>query len=195
MQFGLFVVLVLILMDIADSSKFGKGRRQKRKCKNNNCETCFSRNFCTKCNEGFYLHKGSCYLTCPEGFTAVNGTMECSTAQCEMSEWGAWSPCSRTPKQCGKKKGWEERSRKMLQTPLGGMSLCPPTTEKRKCPMPKIACPVEERGRKKDKDEQGKKEKNRNRNKNTEDAKSGSKKRKGQQRVTLMPITPSIPAQ
>ncbi|XP_053563121.1 R-spondin-1 [Bombina bombina] len=258
MQFGLFAVLFLILMDIADSSKIVKGRRHRRrstevsmvcskecllcsefngclkcspkyffllerndirqtgvcllscpagyfdvrnleinkcvKCKINNCETCFSKHFCTKCNEGFYLHKGSCYATCPEGFTAANGTMECSSAQCEMSEWGSWSPCSRAGKQCGKKKGFEERSRKVLQAPLGGISLCPPTTERRRCTMPRIPCPKGEKGRKNNKkDEQGKKEKNKNRNKNTEDA--GNKKRKGQPRVTSMPFTPSVPAQ
>ncbi|XP_062365100.1 R-spondin-1 isoform X3 [Cinclus cinclus] len=49
------------------------------KCKIENCESCFSRNFCTKCKEGLYLHKGRCYVTCPEGYAAANGTMECSS--------------------------------------------------------------------------------------------------------------------
>ncbi|XP_010222521.1 PREDICTED: R-spondin-1 [Tinamus guttatus] len=49
------------------------------KCKIENCESCFSRNFCTKCKEGLYLHKGRCYVTCPEGYSAANGTMECSS--------------------------------------------------------------------------------------------------------------------
>lgn len=48
-------------------------------CKIENCESCFSRNFCTKCKEGLYLHKGRCYVTCPEGYAAANGTMECSS--------------------------------------------------------------------------------------------------------------------
>lgn len=48
-------------------------------CKIENCESCFSRNFCTKCKEGLYLHKGRCYVTCPEGYSAANGTMECSS--------------------------------------------------------------------------------------------------------------------
>lgn len=48
-------------------------------CKIEHCEACFSHNFCTKCQESLYLHKGRCYLTCPEGSTAANGTMECSS--------------------------------------------------------------------------------------------------------------------
>ncbi|KTG44768.1 hypothetical protein cypCar_00013704, partial [Cyprinus carpio] len=45
-------------------------------CKIENCEACFSRNFCTKCKEGLYSHRGRCFSSCPEGFT-INGTMEC----------------------------------------------------------------------------------------------------------------------
>uniref|UniRef100_A0A4X2JV49 R-spondin 1 n=1 Tax=Vombatus ursinus TaxID=29139 RepID=A0A4X2JV49_VOMUR len=49
------------------------------KCKIENCEACFSHNFCTKCKEGLYLHKGRCYPACPEGSSAANSTMECSS--------------------------------------------------------------------------------------------------------------------
>ncbi|XP_068121534.1 R-spondin-1 [Hyperolius riggenbachi] len=256
MQFGLFTVLVLILMDIADSSKVVKGRRHKRrstevslgcgkgceacsevngcikcsprlfihlerndirqigvclqscpagfygdrnrnmnkctKCKVTNCENCFSKTFCTKCNDGFYLHKGVCYSTCPEGFVAANGTMECSSVQCEMSDWGSWSPCTRTAKQCRKKKGTEVRSRKVLKAPLGEASLCPAIKEKRKCTMPQVQCTKEEGSRKNKKENQDEKKEKNNKNKNKEQG--GNKKRKNQQRVTSMPITPSIPA-
>ncbi|XP_056416571.1 R-spondin-1 [Hyla sarda] len=249
MQFGLFTVLVLILMDIADSSRVVKGRRHRRRstdvsqsctkgceacsefngcvkclpklfillerndirqigvclqscpkgyygdrnrdiskcmrCKMTNCEECFSKTFCTKCNDGFYLHKGVCYSTCPEGFIAANGTKECSSTQCEMSEWGSWSPCTPKGKKCGRKNGFEERSRKVLKAPLGGESLCPPTTEKRKCAMTANTCP---KGEGKNRKNQGKGNKNKNRNVGT-----GNKKKRNQQRVTSMPITPSVP--
>nr|XP_023410315.1 R-spondin-1 isoform X2 [Loxodonta africana] len=49
------------------------------KCKIEHCEACFSHNFCTKCKESLYLHKGRCYPACPEGSAAANGTMECSS--------------------------------------------------------------------------------------------------------------------
>lgn len=48
-------------------------------CKIEHCEACFSHNFCTKCKESWYLHKGRCYPACPEGSTAANGTMECGS--------------------------------------------------------------------------------------------------------------------
>lgn len=48
-------------------------------CKIEHCEACFSHNFCTKCKENLYLHKGRCYPACPEGSAAANGTMECSS--------------------------------------------------------------------------------------------------------------------
>lgn len=48
-------------------------------CKIEHCEACFSHNFCTKCQEGLYLHKGRCYPACPEGSTAANSTMECGS--------------------------------------------------------------------------------------------------------------------
>ncbi|KAG8451504.1 hypothetical protein GDO86_003639 [Hymenochirus boettgeri] len=251
MQFGLFAVLVLILMDIADSNKFVKERRHRRrstekskacpkgcevctefngcmkcsaklfillertdirqtgiclqscpkgyfdernrdsnsclKCKINNCETCFSKNFCTKCKEGFYSNKGSCY-SCPEGFHAVNGTAECRSSQCEMSEWGAWSQCSRTVK-CGKKKGTKERSRMVLKAPLGDPASCPTSIEQRKCTMPKISCEKGEKEKGGNKDTKGQKKQKQ------KQEEGGNKKRKVQQKVTSMPITPSIPVQ
>ena len=41
------------------------------------CDTCFNKNFCTKCKSGFYLHLGKCLDNCPEGLEANNHTMEC----------------------------------------------------------------------------------------------------------------------
>ncbi|MBV94748.1 R-spondin-3, partial [Eschrichtius robustus] len=46
------------------------------KCKAD-CDTCFNKNFCTKCKSGFYLHLGKCLDNCPEGLEANNHTMEC----------------------------------------------------------------------------------------------------------------------
>ncbi|XP_053868044.1 R-spondin-1 isoform X3 [Malaclemys terrapin pileata] len=165
------------------------------KCKIENCEACFSRNFCTKCKEGLYLHKGRCYSTCPEGYSAANGTMECSSpAQCELSEWGPWGPCAKKRKLCGFKKGNEERSRKVLQAPSGDVSVCPATTELRRCTVQKNQCPEGKRKRKEEQEKRDNTNGNRNQ-KDTKDAKSGTKKRKGQQRGTVVPMTPASPAQ
>ncbi|MGH0174623.1 UNVERIFIED_CONTAM: hypothetical protein FKN15_068561 [Acipenser sinensis] len=111
------------------------------KCKIDNCEACFSRNFCTKCKEGLYLHKGRCYSSCPEGFAALNGTVECSSVvQCELGEWGSWGPCTKKGKLCGFKKGTQNRTRESLQPPLAEPSLCPPETENRMCTVQKKPC-------------------------------------------------------
>ncbi|MBN3272458.1 BORE1 protein, partial [Polyodon spathula] len=111
------------------------------KCKIDNCEACFSRNFCTKCKEGLFLHKGRCYSSCPEGFAALNGTMECSSVvQCELGEWGSWGPCTKKGKLCGFKKGSQNRTREALQPPPAEPSLCPPETESRTCTVQKKPC-------------------------------------------------------
>lgn len=36
-------------------------------CKAQECERCFSKDFCTKCKGGFQLYKGKCFSSCPEG--------------------------------------------------------------------------------------------------------------------------------
>ncbi|KAH0631044.1 hypothetical protein JD844_005125 [Phrynosoma platyrhinos] len=157
------------------------------KCKIENCEDCFSRNFCTKCKEGLYLHKGRCYTACPEGFSAANGTMECSSpAQCEMSEWGPWGPCSKRQKLCGFRRGNEERSRKILQAPSGDASICPAVTELRRCIVQRNQCPE---GRKKKKDEQSNANEDRSR-KDGKESRTGAKRRKGQPRGTPTPDGP-----
>lgn len=58
-----------------------------------------------------------------------------------MSEWGPWGPCSKKRKLCGFKKGNEDRTRRILQAPSGDVSLCPATTEVRRCTVQKNQCP------------------------------------------------------
>lgn len=62
-----------------------------------------------------------------------------------MSEWGPWGPCSKKRKLCGFKKGNEDRTRRILQAPSGDVSLCPATTEVRRCTVQKSQCPEGER--------------------------------------------------
>ncbi|NXT85625.1 RSPO4 protein, partial [Zapornia atra] len=47
------------------------------KCRSPSCESCFSRDFCMKCKDKFYLHKGQCLRQCPPGTRAQPGTREC----------------------------------------------------------------------------------------------------------------------
>ncbi|XP_027704383.1 R-spondin-3 [Vombatus ursinus] len=116
------------------------------KCKAD-CDTCFNKNFCTKCKNGFYLHLGKCLDTCPEGLEANNHTMECaSIVHCEASEWSPWSPCMKKGKTCGFKRGTETRVREIIQHPSAKGNLCPPTSETRKCVVQRKKCPKGERG-------------------------------------------------
>ncbi|XP_029419576.1 R-spondin-3 isoform X1 [Nannospalax galili] len=118
------------------------------KCKAD-CDTCFNKNFCTKCKSGFYLHLGKCLDSCPEGLEANNHTMECvSIVHCEASEWSPWSPCTKKGKTCGFKRGTETRVREILQHPSAKGNLCPPTSETRKCTVQRKKCSKGERGRK-----------------------------------------------
>lgn len=162
------------------------------KCKIEHCEACFSHNFCTKCQEGLYLHKGRCYPACPEGSTAANSTMECgSPAQCEMSEWSPWGPCSKKRKLCGFRKGSEERTRRVLHAPGGDQTNCSDTKETRKCTVRRTPCPE---GQKRKKAGQGRRE-NANRHptrKNSKEPGSNSRRHKGQQQPqpgTAGPLT------
>lgn len=98
------------------------------KCKAD-CDTCFNKNFCTKCKSGFYLHLGKCLDNCPEGLEANNHTMECvNIVHCEVSEWNPWSPCTKKGKTCGFKRGTETRVREIMQHPSAKGNLCPPQT-------------------------------------------------------------------
>ncbi|XP_073075671.1 R-spondin-3 isoform X3 [Manis javanica] len=137
--------IILNFMEYIGSQNASRGRRQRRKCKAD-CDTCFNKNFCTKCKNGFYLHLGKCLDNCPEGLEANNHTMECvSIAHCEAGEWGPWSPCAKKGKTCGFKRGTETRVREITQHPSTKGNLCPPTSETRKCTVQRKKCQKGER--------------------------------------------------
>lgn len=62
-------------------------------------------------------------------------------AQCEMSEWSPWGPCSKKRKLCGFRKGLEERTRRVLHAPGGDHTTCSDTKETRKCTVRRTPCP------------------------------------------------------
>lgn len=41
------------------------------------CDSCFNKNFCTRCRAGFYLHLGKCQENCPEGLVRSDTQREC----------------------------------------------------------------------------------------------------------------------
>ncbi|GAB0199497.1 R-spondin-1 [Grus japonensis] len=167
------------------------------------CDLCSEFNGCLRCSPKLFIllerndirQIGICLPSCPLGYFGLRNTdMNKCITQCEMSEWGPWGPCSKKRKLCGFKKGNEDRTRRILQAPSGDVSLCPATTEVRRCTVQKNQCPE---GKRKKKEEQGKQDNtngNRNR-KDTKDAKSGTKKRKSKQRGAAVPTTSASPAQ
>uniref|UniRef100_A0A8B9ZT34 R-spondin-2 n=2 Tax=Anas TaxID=8835 RepID=A0A8B9ZT34_9AVES len=111
------------------------------KCRSPSCESCFSKDFCMKCKEKFYLHKGQCFRQCPPGTAAQPGTRECQET-CEPGPWGEWSACTHEGRTCGCKWGLETRVREVLGTPREEGASCPALLETRKCRLRKH-CPGE----------------------------------------------------
>ncbi|KAJ0066283.1 hypothetical protein NL108_005514 [Boleophthalmus pectinirostris] len=169
-----------------------EGNNRCTQCKVDNCETCFNRNFCTKCKEGLYSHSGRCYVSCPPGQQPANDTMECTdprVANCELSEWSEWSTCAKKNKTCGFKKGSQSRLRVPLSlAPSTGPSpipspVCTPLTEKRKCEVVKTPC-VKDRKNKGARTNPNRREREGTRGRGRG---GGGKRRKGHVRTTTSP--------
>ncbi|XP_028836167.1 R-spondin-1 isoform X2 [Denticeps clupeoides] len=209
MQLELLALVVIILSSMGHSSdsnlKLAKERRQRRKCKIENCEECFSRNFCTKCKEGLYSHRGRCYTSCPDGFSTANGTMECAV-QCELGEWSAWGPCMKKNKTCGFKKGSQTRLREPVQALSSfstsgppAQSTCSPESETQRCAVPRRVPCVRGGGKKKNERHEGQRNHEKSGGKNRgREAKEKSRGRAGggrrkKSRATAAPVTTLSP--
>ncbi|XP_027646127.1 R-spondin-4 isoform X1 [Falco rusticolus] len=111
------------------------------KCRSPSCESCFSRDFCMKCKDKFYLHKGQCFRQCPPSTAAQPGTRECQET-CEPGPWSEWSACTHESRTCGCKWGVETRVREVPAAAREEGAACPALLETRKCRMRKH-CPGE----------------------------------------------------
>ncbi|KAA0703536.1 R-spondin-2 Cysteine-rich and single thrombospondin domain-containing protein 2 [Triplophysa tibetana] len=109
------------------------------RCRIDNCEACFSKDFCTKCKPEFYLHKGRCFDKCPEGFAPLEDSMECGEG-CEVGQWTEWGSCNRRNKTCGFKWGLETRTRHIVKKPPKDTIPCPTIAESRRCKMAMRHC-------------------------------------------------------
>ncbi|XP_074461465.1 R-spondin-4 isoform X1 [Larus michahellis] len=109
------------------------------KCRSPSCESCFSRDFCMKCKDKFYLHKGQCFRQCPPSTTAQPGTRECQET-CEPGPWSEWSACTHEGRTCGCKWGLETRVREVAGAAKEEGAVCPALLETRRCRMRKH-CP------------------------------------------------------
>ncbi|XP_038057190.1 R-spondin-4-like [Patiria miniata] len=114
------------------------------KCQVENCEDCFARNFCVRCQSPYYAHEGKCFTVCPEGTWGDRKSGDClETVHCEVSEWGSWSTCRKNGADCGYKWGEETRMRGIMTQATPGGKACPELTETRKCRILQRNCPVD----------------------------------------------------
>ncbi|KAL7874539.1 hypothetical protein SRHO_G00055090 [Serrasalmus rhombeus] len=58
---------------------FGTRSPEKNDCSKcgSECDTCFDKNFCTRCRAGSYLHKGKCQESCPDELVSSDTKREC----------------------------------------------------------------------------------------------------------------------
>ncbi|XP_017331982.1 R-spondin-3 [Ictalurus punctatus] len=65
---------------------FGTRSPEKNDCSKcgSECETCFDKNFCTRCRAGSYLHKGKCQESCPDDLVPSDIKREC-VAPCPVN--------------------------------------------------------------------------------------------------------------
>lgn len=68
--------------------------------------------------------------------------MECTPqVHCEVGEWSEWSPCSRSGRTCGFRRGQETRTRLVLQYPSPFGRPCPDISEIKECLVKRRRCP------------------------------------------------------
>ncbi|XP_061531538.1 R-spondin-3 [Phycodurus eques] len=106
------------------------------------CELCVNSETCTRCRPGLYQLNGRCHHICPDDYEPSDKLMECiRQVHCEVAEWSEWSPCSRSDRTCGFKRGQETRKRLVLQhsSPFGRP--CPEILEIKECLVKRKQCP------------------------------------------------------
>ncbi|XP_077432221.1 R-spondin-3 isoform X1 [Vanacampus margaritifer] len=106
------------------------------------CELCENSEMCTICQPGLYQLNGRCHRICPDDYEPNDKLMECvPQVHCQVAEWSEWSPCSRSGRTCGFKRGQETRTRKVLQYPPPFGRPCPEISEIKDCVVTRRTCP------------------------------------------------------
>ncbi|CAB1446869.1 unnamed protein product [Pleuronectes platessa] len=106
------------------------------------CESCVNSDTCTQCRPGLYQLSGRCHHVCPEDYEPNGKLMECTPqVHCEVGEWSEWSPCSKSGRTCGFKRGEETRTRHVLQYPSPLGKPCPEISEIKECLVKRRKCP------------------------------------------------------
>ncbi|XP_061574245.1 R-spondin-3 isoform X2 [Cololabis saira] len=106
------------------------------------CELCVNSETCTRCQPGLYLLEGRCHHICPDDYEPNDKLMECTPqVHCEVGEWSEWSPCSKSGRTCGFKRGQETRTRQVLHYPSPFGKPCPEISEIKECLVKRRKCP------------------------------------------------------
>uniref|UniRef100_A0AAV2M4Q5 R-spondin Fu-CRD domain-containing protein n=1 Tax=Knipowitschia caucasica TaxID=637954 RepID=A0AAV2M4Q5_KNICA len=119
-----------------------KGKEMNRcmRCRSQDCDHCFSRDFCTKCRSGFQLYKGKCLSRCPLGTFPHHTDCLDHCLLAPLGEWSEWSMCQRdTGEMCGYRWGRQSRTRGTSNNQT--TSFCPLQTETQRCRMRKRCKP------------------------------------------------------
>lgn len=65
---------------------------------------------------------------------------------CDVGEWSEWSPCSRSGRTCGFKRGQETRTRQVLLYPSSFGNPCPEISEVKECLVKRRKCIGKDKG-------------------------------------------------
>ncbi|KAH9523550.1 R-spondin-2 [Bulinus truncatus] len=111
------------------------------RCHIDHCYSCFSRQYCTLCEEPYLVNEGRCIEQCPAGQYYANFTRECKDrVDCLPGAWSPWTECSRNGQNCGFKNGNQVRTRSILQDASPNGTPCPEVTETQRCRLPHRHC-------------------------------------------------------
>ncbi|KAL8603518.1 hypothetical protein ACOMHN_052747 [Nucella lapillus] len=105
------------------------------RCGTEHCQACFSRHFCTRCEQPLVAYQGQCVEQCPQGLYFANFSRDCrERVDCVLGPWTDWSECSRNGQTCGYKWGRQIQTRPTLQPPSPNGQPCdPPAHRSRRC--------------------------------------------------------------
>ncbi|XP_056142938.1 LOW QUALITY PROTEIN: R-spondin-3 [Lampris incognitus] len=198
LQLFSFALVILHCMEYTGCQQHSSSRHRQHKqisgvssgCQQGGCLTCSDYNGCLSCKPRFFMHLerigmkqiGVCMTSCPPGFYGTRSPdRNTCTMHCEVGEWREWSPCSRSGRICGFKRGQETRTRQVLQYPSPFGKPCPEISEIRECLVKRRRCPV---GRRKGERRGERRNRNNRRDKESPDGRRERKRERERERDT-----------
>ncbi|XP_039251459.2 R-spondin-2-like isoform X1 [Styela clava] len=125
---------------------FGQRGREMNtcsKCEVANCKTCFTSDYCTTCQDKFFLdsENAKCVEECPSHLYANPHNGKCEDkVDCVVGPWSSWGKCARRSASRSCKYGRKKRTRQILQHPTENGRKCGKLRETKKCKTPSSEC-------------------------------------------------------